>query len=183
MAQELTSNGFIPHLKKLLREKDGDEEAVGQLQDPAVEKIVDGFMSFKTVIFDQHPDIFNQLAKEQKPKFLVFACSDSRVSPSHVLDFHLGEAFMARNIANLVPAFNQLRYSDAGAVIEYAVSQLKVENILVMGQNKCGGINRLMELPGDGSTTLLLYLLRTRSKHNTLTYHLKSRNQYVKGKL
>jgi carbonic anhydrase len=41
-------------------------------------------------------------------QFLVFACSDSRVSPSHVLDFQPGEAFMVRNIANLVPAFNQV---------------------------------------------------------------------------
>ncbi|KAI9174864.1 hypothetical protein LWI28_023865 [Acer negundo] len=152
MAHKHTSKGFIPRFKKLLRDKDGDEEVIDQLQDPAVANIVDGFMRFKTCIFDQHPDIFNQLAKEQKPKFLVFACSDSRVSPSHVLDFHLGEAFMASNIGNLVPAFNQLRYSDVGAVIEYAVSHLKVENILVMGHSRCGGIERLMELPGDGST-------------------------------
>ncbi|KAI9174827.1 hypothetical protein LWI28_023225 [Acer negundo] len=131
MAHQHTSKEFIPHLKELLRGKDGDEEVVDQLQDPAVEKIVEGFMHFKTSIFDQHPDIFNQLAEEQKPKFLVFACSDSRVSPSRVLDFHLGEAFVARNIGNLVPAFNQLRYSDVGAVIEYAVSHLEVENILV----------------------------------------------------
>ncbi|KAH7531686.1 hypothetical protein JRO89_XSUnG0012000 [Xanthoceras sorbifolium] len=145
------SKGFIPRFKNLLRDEErGEEEGC---KDPAVERIVDGFIHFKTCVFDKNPEIFGPLAEAQHPKFLVFACSDSRVSPSHVLNFHLGEAFMARNIANLVPAFNQLRYSDVGAIIEYAVGHLKVENILVMGHSRCGGIERLMSLPQDGSTT------------------------------
>ncbi|KAK1557786.1 hypothetical protein Q3G72_031918 [Acer saccharum] len=136
MAHEHTSEGFIPHFKKLLREKDGDEEVVDQLQDPAVEKIVDGFMSFKTCIFE---------TPESVPLMSWISISGKPSWPTMY-------------IANLVPAFNQLRYSDAGAIIEYAVSHLNmkilyVENILVMGHSKCGGIDRLMELPGDGSTT------------------------------
>ncbi|KAH9720192.1 Beta carbonic anhydrase 2 [Citrus sinensis] len=109
----------------------------------------------------KYPECFSELAKGQHPKFLVFACSDSRVSPSHVLDFQPGEAFMARNIANMVPAFNQfddivdfaaqLRYSCVGAIIEYAVANLQVENVLVIGHSHCGGIKRLMSLPDDGS--------------------------------
>ncbi|RVW62622.1 Beta carbonic anhydrase 4 [Vitis vinifera] len=71
----------------------------------------------------------------QHPKFLLFACSDSRVSPSHVPNFRLGKAFMCRNVANSVPVFNQLRYSGVGAVIEYAVKYLEVENILVDSWN------------------------------------------------
>lgn len=41
-------------------------------------------------------------------QFLVFACSDSRVCPSNILKFKPGEAFMTRNIANMVPEFNQV---------------------------------------------------------------------------
>ncbi|KAJ6760705.1 CARBONIC ANHYDRASE [Salix purpurea] len=92
------------------------------------------------------------LQNTRPPSFLVFACCDSRVSPSNILDFQPGEAFMFRNIANLVPPFNQLRYSGVGAAIEYAVVKLNVENILVIGHSRCGGIDRLMELPEDGST-------------------------------
>ncbi|KAJ6294056.1 hypothetical protein OIU76_022188 [Salix suchowensis] len=68
-------------------------------------------------------------------QFLVFACCDSRVSPSNILDFQPGEVFMFRNIANLVPPFNQLtwwpgtqlRYSGVGAANEYAVANWNVK--------------------------------------------------------
>ncbi|KAJ0105052.1 hypothetical protein Patl1_18029 [Pistacia atlantica] len=140
------SKDLIGGLKKLLREKDQDDSH----SDP-VERIIKGFLRFKTYKFDKHPEYFQQLAEAQHPKFLVFACSDSRVCPSHVLDFQPGEAFMVRNIANLVPAFNQSRYSDVGATIEYAVSHLEVQNILVIGHSRCGGIERLMTYPEDGS--------------------------------
>ncbi|MBA0690091.1 hypothetical protein Goari_007787, partial [Gossypium aridum] len=63
-----------------------------------------------------------------------------------------GQAFVSRNIANMVPAFDQLRHTETGAVIEYAIKALKVSNILVIGHSRCGGVERLMNLP-DGSDT------------------------------
>uniref|UniRef100_A0A6P3ZSR6 Carbonic anhydrase n=1 Tax=Ziziphus jujuba TaxID=326968 RepID=A0A6P3ZSR6_ZIZJJ len=167
MAGVSVSEVAIQGLKKLLSEKeDLDDVAAGdkiekltlELQgqkshssDPAVQAITDGFTDFKINHFEKYPDFYNELAEGQSPKFLVFACSDSRVSPTFILNFKPGEAFMVRNIANLVPPFNQIRYSGVGAAIEYAVSVLGVENILVIGHSRCGGIKRLMELPGDGS--------------------------------
>ncbi|GLT47219.1 hypothetical protein SLA2020_209290 [Shorea laevis] len=168
MANQSTQE-VIEELKKLLSEKgDLDCEVQGKIErliaelkwpgpvgphfvDPAVKRIFDGFNRFKTCKFDKNPELFAELAKGQHPKFLVFACSDSRVSPSHILDFQPGEAFMARNIANMVPEFDKIRYSGVGAVIEYAVGSLEVRNILVIGHSKCGGIQRLMTHPEDGS--------------------------------
>ncbi|CBI15025.3 carbonic anhydrase 2 isoform X2 [Vitis vinifera] len=165
-----SSDVAIEGLRPLLSDKEGlDEIAAAKIEkltaelqeqeqeqdhecDP-VERIKDGFIHFKIHHFDKYPDYYKQLAEGQHPKFLVFACSDSRVSPSHVLNFKPGEAFMCRNIANLVPAFNQLRYSGVGAVIEYAVKHLEVENILVIGHSRCGGIEALMSLPADGTTS------------------------------
>lgn len=46
------------------------------------------------------------------PQYMIFACSDSRVCPSHVLNIQPGEAFVVRNVANMVPAFDQVRNSD-----------------------------------------------------------------------
>ncbi|KDP31102.1 hypothetical protein JCGZ_11478 [Jatropha curcas] len=160
--QSLPEQKLIEGLKKLLiaGEKDGVndvveekiEKLIVELQGPEhpfdpVQRIKDGFHYFLRNKYDP------SVAEGQQPKFLVFACSDSRVSPSHVLDFQPGEAFMVRNIANMVPPFNQLRYSGVGAAIEYAVAHLHVENILIIGHSRCGGIETLMSLPKDGSTS------------------------------
>ncbi|KAF9667861.1 hypothetical protein SADUNF_Sadunf15G0067300 [Salix dunnii] len=159
----------IEGLKKLLIHHDKDEQLNKELETKIeklisellgttphdchpVGRILDGFQRFKTTKFEMYPELFRELAERQTPKFMVFACCDSRVSPSIILDFQPGEAFIFRNIANLVPPFNQLRYSGVGAAIEYAVVHLNVENILVIGHSRCGGIERLMSHPEDGST-------------------------------
>ncbi|XP_024466559.1 carbonic anhydrase 2 isoform X2 [Populus trichocarpa] len=117
-----------------------------------VERIKTGFVQFRTEKYEKNPDLYGALAKGQSPKFMVFACSDSRVCPSHILNFQPGEAFMIRNIANMVPPYDKTKYSGVGAAIEYAVLHLKVENIVVIGHSCCGGIKGLMSIPDDGST-------------------------------
>ncbi|KAI3452741.1 hypothetical protein Pfo_009404 [Paulownia fortunei] len=117
-----------------------------------VERIRTGFDHFKKEKYEKDPALYAKLAKGQTPKFLVFACSDSRVCPSHVLNFQPGEAFVVRNIANMVPPFDKTKYSGMGAAIEYAVLYLKVESILVIGHSCCGGIKGLMSIPDDDTT-------------------------------
>ncbi|XP_059316519.1 carbonic anhydrase 2-like isoform X3 [Lycium ferocissimum] len=156
----------IAGLKKLLSEKNELEDSAaakirqltaelegagGKKSDPD-EKIRSGFAHFKAEKYEKNPELYGQLAKGQSPKFLVFACSDSRVCPSHILNFEPGEAFVVRNIANMVPPYDQTKYSGVGAAVEYAVVHLKVENILVIGHSCCGGIKGLMSIPDDGST-------------------------------
>ncbi|KAB2031928.1 hypothetical protein ES319_D05G337400v1 [Gossypium barbadense] len=89
-------------------------------------RIKTGFLHFKSEKFEKNPDLYGTLAKGQCPKYLIFACSDSRVCPSHILDFQPGEAFMVRNIASMVPPYDKNKYCGVGAAIEYAVLHLKV---------------------------------------------------------
>ncbi|KAJ0638181.1 putative carbonic anhydrase [Helianthus annuus] len=117
-----------------------------------VQRIREGFDRFRKEKYETNPTLYGELAKGQSPKFLVFACSDSRVCPSHILDFQPGEAFVVRNIANMVPPYDTIKHSGAGAAIEYAVLHLKVENIVVIGHSCCGGIKGLMSIPDDGTT-------------------------------
>ncbi|KAH1218217.1 Beta carbonic anhydrase 5, chloroplastic [Glycine max] len=91
---------------------------------------------------------FENLAKVQTPKFMVIACADSRVCPSNVLGFQPGEAFMIRNVANLVPIFES-GPTETNAALEFAVNSLLVENILVIGHSCCGGIRALMGMQDD----------------------------------
>ncbi|XP_022158916.1 carbonic anhydrase 2 isoform X2 [Momordica charantia] len=157
----------IEALEKLLREK-GDlkaaatskvEQITAELKtadggkpafDP-VDRIKSGFIQFKKEKYDKNPELYGELAKGQSPKFMVFACSDSRVCPSHVLDFQPGEAFVVRNVANLVPPYDQSKFSGTGSAIEYAVLHLKVQYIVVIGHSACGGIKGLMTFPFDGN--------------------------------
>ncbi|XP_068643200.1 carbonic anhydrase 2-like isoform X2 [Aristolochia californica] len=159
----------IEALKNLLSEKEGLETVAAQKIEQItsdlkmqaadtkpfnpIERVKVGFEGFKREKYLTNPGLFGELSKGQSPKFMVFACSDSRVCPSHILGFQPGEAFVVRNIANMVPAYDLTRYSGVGAAIEYAVLHLKVENIIVIGHSCCGGIKGLMSIPEDGSTS------------------------------
>ncbi|XP_074566947.1 carbonic anhydrase, chloroplastic-like isoform X2 [Curcuma longa] len=118
-----------------------------------IERFQSGFELFKKEVYEKKPDLFGPLKESQSPKYLVFACSDSRVCPSVVLNFQPGEAFTIRNIANTVPPYDPVKYGGIGAAIEYPVVHLKVENIIVIGHSRCGGIKALLATKDDGSTS------------------------------
>ncbi|KAK6256468.1 hypothetical protein QUC31_018194 [Theobroma cacao] len=125
----------------------------GKPSDASVERLKEGFIYFKREKYEKNPALYAELAKGQSPKYMVVACSDSRVCPSHVLDMQPGEAFVVRNVANMVPPYDQTRYSGIGAAVEYAVLHLKVQEIVVIGHSACGGIKGLMSFPYDGTTS------------------------------
>ncbi|KAL2975536.1 hypothetical protein AAZX31_14G167500 [Glycine max] len=79
---------------------------------------------------------------------MVIACADSRVCPSNILGFQPGEVFMIRNIANLVLVMKN-GPSESNAALEFAVTTLQVENILVIGHSSCAGIEALMNMQED----------------------------------
>ncbi|KAF7036865.1 hypothetical protein CFC21_047390 [Triticum aestivum] len=120
------------------------------LMDAAVERLKTGFEKFKTEVYDKKPDFFEPLKAGQAPKYMVFACADSRVCPSVTLGLEPGEAFTIRNIANMVPSYCKNKYAGVGSAIEYAVCALKVEVIVVIGHSRCGGIKALLSLK-DGA--------------------------------
>nr|WP_199157655.1 carbonic anhydrase [Pedobacter sp. ASV2] len=90
------------------------------------------------------PDYFNNLAKGQSPEFLYIGCSDSRVTAEDLMGIQPGQAFVHRNIANLV---NNVDLS-VMTVLNYAVRHLKVNHIVVCGHYNCGGVKAAMQ-PAD----------------------------------
>lgn len=87
------------------------------------------------------PEYFKNLSKGQSPGILYIGCSDSRVTAEELMGVSPGEAFVHRNIANMVPNTDLSSMS----VINYAVSHLKVDQVVVCGHYYCGGVKAAMQ--------------------------------------
>jgi carbonic anhydrase len=87
------------------------------------------------------PNYFKNLSEGQNPDVLYIGCSDSRVTAEELMGASPGEVFIHRNIANLVSNLDL----SAMSVINYAVSYLKVNHIIVCGHYGCGGVKAAME--------------------------------------
>ncbi len=102
--------------------------------------LIDGYHRFRTSDLRRQHERWKELRQKQEPKVMIVACSDSRVEPAQIFDTLPGEVFVVRNVAALVPPFE-----DGGgrhgvsAALEFAVTKLGVEEIVVMGHGACGG--------------------------------------------
>lgn len=90
---------------------------------------------------ETNPDFFKKLSKKQHPKVLYIGCSDSRITAEEIMGAKPGEAFILRNIGNMVSNLDL----SAMSVINYAVSHLKVSHIIVCGHYGCGGVKAAMQ--------------------------------------
>ncbi|PIA46461.1 hypothetical protein AQUCO_01500182v1 [Aquilegia coerulea] len=131
-----------------LTEELKEMSAVGNDSETLFDELRNKFLSFKKLKYLENLDHFQNLAQGQSPKFMVIACADSRVCPSNILGFQPGDAFIVRNVANLVPPF-ETGPSETNAGLEFAVNSLEVENILVIGHSCCGGIRALMSMQDE----------------------------------
>ncbi|GAB4025234.1 carbonic anhydrase [Spirosoma gilvum] len=86
-------------------------------------------------------DFFKKLSQNQQPDYLYIGCSDSRVTAEDMMGIQPGEAFVHRNVANLVNNTDL----NVMAVINYAVRHLKVKHIIVCGHYNCGGVKAAMQ--------------------------------------
>lgn len=109
--------------------------------------LVAGYRAFKNSFFERNKAKYRKLVNEgQKPKICMIACADSRVDPAFVMQVEPGEVFTIRNVANLVPPCEPAMGTHHGvsAALEYAVTVLEVEDIVVLGHAHCGGIGALI---------------------------------------
>lgn len=110
-------------------------------------RLMAGFRKFRDKYFANAHPLYQRLTAGagQNPKTLIIGCSDSRVDPAIITSASPGELFIVRNVANLVPPYEKGGgFHGVSAAIEFAVVNLNVENVIVLGHRQCGGIRALM---------------------------------------
>lgn len=114
--------------------------------------LVDGYRRFRSNEWKSERGRWAELAEGQSPKVMVLACSDSRVEPAIIFDARPGEMFVVRNVAALAPPYETTPgYHGVSAALEFAVTQLEVEEVIVLGHGSCGGCAASLTGQFDGA--------------------------------
>ena len=120
---------------------------------PEFAELLKGYRRFRSDGYPRQRDRYDRLVAEgQNPRLMIIACSDSRVDPAQIFDVDPGEIFVVRNVAALVPPFeNTPGHHGVSAAVEFAVQMLEVRQIVVMGHGMCGGCKAALTQDLHGS--------------------------------
>ena len=113
----------------------------------------------------EDPEFFTRLVNQQSPEYLWIGCSDSRVPANQITGLEPGEVFVHRNVANVVVP------SDLNCLstIQYAVDQLQVEHLMVVGHYGCGGVLAALEGMRVGlADNWIRHVTDVRDRHSAL---------------
>jgi len=122
--------------------------------DSVLAPLFDNNRAFREKKLQKNPEHFANLAKGQAPQFLYIGCADSRVPAQEMMGLDDGQLFVHRNIANMVINTDLSMLS----VVQYAVEYLGVQDIIICGHYKCGGVKAAME---DNEYGLIDHWLRS----------------------
>ncbi len=113
-----------------------------------VKRLIEGYKQFYKNYYLSGSTLYDNLTKEgQSPKTLIIACSDSRVDPSIVTNAEPGDIFVIRNVANMVPPYEDGNTGLHGvsAALEFAVCILNVKHVVILGHSHCAGVGALLD--------------------------------------
>ena len=104
--------------------------------------LIDRYKKWKSNEYLKNEVQFKKLASSgQSPSTMVISCCDSRIHATSIFRADEGEFFIHRNIANLVPIYSpEGENHGTSAAIEYAIKELQVQHLIILGHKDCGGI-------------------------------------------
>ena len=123
---------------------------------PEFRALLSGYHRFRSGSYREQRRRWESLATGQEPPVMIIGCCDSRVDPATIFDTEPGQAFILRNVANLVPPYEQGGgLHGVSAALEFGVTKLHVRHIVVMGHGACGGITAALGGHGDPDRTFI----------------------------
>jgi carbonic anhydrase len=158
--------------------------------DAVLEELKAGIRQFRTKVYPQNQETYvKAVSAPQQPHALIVTCADSRIDPELITQSKPGDLFVTRNIGNLVPAYGEM-LGGVSAVIEYAVSALKVRHVVICGHSDCGAMKGLLhpeaveEMPtvkswlknAHAALSVASSLVKPEEKPGTLIHRLTEEN-------
>ena len=104
--------------------------------------LIERYQFWKKNTFEDYKDIYQKACKTvQKPVAMIITCCDSRILENTMFGGNVGDYFIHRNIANIVPSKNDKHQNiQTLSAIEYALKVLKIPNLIILGHSNCGGV-------------------------------------------
>jgi carbonic anhydrase len=136
--------------------------------------LLDHNRTWATQMETQRPGFFTGLSQQQTPRYMWIGCSDSRVPANQITGLEPGEVFVHRNIANVVVPTDL----NCLSTIQFAVDQLKVEHLMVVGHFGCGGVKAALYNTRVGlADNWLRHIKDVRDRHASLLAALDERHR------
>ena len=101
-----------------------------------MERLVKGFLKFRTEVFEKKKALFTRLSENQAPRALVHYVFRFASRSTLLTQTDPGELFILRNAGNMVPPYGSMQ-GGSTATIEYAMAVLNVPHIIVCGHTDC----------------------------------------------
>ena len=122
----------------------------------------------------ERPGFFTGLEAQQSPKYMWIGCSDSRVPANQITGLEPGEVFVHRNVGNVVVPTDL----NCLSTIQYAVDQLHVNDLMVVGHYGCGGVQAALDDVRIGlADNWLRHIKDVRDRHRALSDAVPLHNQ------
>ena len=104
--------------------------------------LIERYQFWKKNNFQENRDVYFQASKSpQNPKAMIITCCDSRILEHTMFGSNIGDFFVHKNIANIIPSKNQKQENiQTLSAIEYGLKVLKIPNLIILGHSNCGGV-------------------------------------------
>lgn len=142
------------------------------------ESLADRYRRFKHRIYVPNADHYEELGVfGQSPETMLVSCCDSRVDPETIFNAMPGELFVVRNVANLVPPYEMAsKFNGVSAAIEFAVLNLRIRHLVIMGHSGCGGVQAALD-QSAAIQTEAMFISRWMSMLDEARLHVVSAHQ------